>query len=107
MRMWMLNPKLMCAQHLLGEHVELHMLVATIRLGKRLDGYIQTGLIEIHNITARHHALVQEMKRRGFKHASPLPRFNAATAGKINRTLNRMELSRRCKRCRALMAHRT
>ena len=25
MRMWMVNPKMMCNKHLLGEHVELHL----------------------------------------------------------------------------------
>ena len=25
MRMWMVNPRIMCRQHLLGEHVEIHM----------------------------------------------------------------------------------
>ena len=24
MRMWMVNPKMLCDQHLLGEHFELH-----------------------------------------------------------------------------------
>jgi len=27
MRMWMLNPKALCRKHLMGEHVEIHMLV--------------------------------------------------------------------------------
>ena len=43
MRMWGVDPKQMCRQHLLGEHVELHMQAGavlekmgfTLSLGKR------------------------------------------------------------------------
>ena len=31
MRMWMINPKLMCDQHLLGEHGELHKFIPSFR----------------------------------------------------------------------------
>lgn len=30
MRMWMVDPKIMCRKHLLGEHLELHMLAGCI-----------------------------------------------------------------------------
>lgn len=38
MRMWMLPPETMCRKHLLGEHVELHMLLGSLRRGKTLTG---------------------------------------------------------------------
>ena len=33
MRMWNVDPKLMCNKHLLGEHVEMHMFFGTIQKG--------------------------------------------------------------------------
>lgn len=41
MRMWKVNPKNMCRQHLLGEHVECHMFVGAILKGISLSGYIK------------------------------------------------------------------
>lgn len=72
MRMWMVPVKYMCNQHLLGEHVELHMLVGTIRKGKRIDGYARNGLIEPLMITSRHNDIVREMEARGMNHKTPL-----------------------------------
>lgn len=40
MRMWMLPPETMCRKHLLGEHVELHMLLGTMKRGRRIDGFL-------------------------------------------------------------------
>lgn len=70
MRMWMIDPKIMCRQHLLGEHVEIHMFIATMRRGKSVKGYLQKGLLEVHNLYARHEELVEEMNRRGYNHNS-------------------------------------
>lgn len=33
MRMWLVPPSHMCRKHLLGEHVELHMLLGTLKKG--------------------------------------------------------------------------
>ena len=102
MRMWMVNPRLMCRKHLLGEHVELHMFVAAIRRGLNLSGYLQNRLLEPHNISARHDELVREMERRGYQHRSPLPEFNPVRCGRISRRANLTELVRRCKLCRRI-----
>jgi hypothetical protein len=72
MRMWMVNPEFMCRKHLLGEHVELHMLVGHINKGRSIDGFIKNNLIEPQFIHQRHDSLVKEMFRRGYKHQSPL-----------------------------------
>jgi hypothetical protein len=101
MRMWMVDPRKMCDQHLLGEHVELHMLVGSLRKKKTLTGFLDGGLIELHSIRSRHAKLVIEMKSRGFRHASPLPAFRARIAGKVNPRQNVKELARRCDACRA------
>ena len=78
MRMWMVNPRKMCRKHLLGEHVELHMLVGTLQRRKRVDGFVANGLIEPLAIRERHGALVKEMERRGYRRQSPLPFHLAA-----------------------------
>jgi len=103
MRMWLVNPRLMCRQHLLGEHVELHMMVASIVRGKSLAGYIEQGLIDTALIERRHLELAREMERRGYRHGSELPAFQAPAAGRINRARNLSELKRRCKKCAARM----
>ena len=58
MRMWMVNPRIMCRQHLLGEHVEIHMFIGTINRRKSVQGYLEKGLLEIHNLYNRHEDLV-------------------------------------------------
>ena len=100
MRMWMVPPHLLCRQHLLGEHNELHALVGSINKGISVKGYIRDGLAEIHNIVSRHSQLVSEMLRRGYNHKSPLPSFSEYTAGIINVNDNIQELCRRCTRCK-------
>jgi hypothetical protein len=100
--MWMVNPKKMCRQHLLGEHVECHMFVGNIRRGKNMQGYLDRGLLEIHNIQNRHDELVEEMVSRGYKHSSPLSLISTAKAGKIDSKQNIIQLYARCKKCQEL-----
>ena len=67
-------------QHLLGEHVELHVLVNTIvnkRKGRTNIGWInhpETRRYENHlgMLYDRHEQQVEEMTKRGYKHNSPL-----------------------------------
>ena len=98
----MVSPRLMCRKHLLGEHVEIHMLVGSLRKGINLDGFFENKLIEIHSIERRHEQLVREMKRRGFRHASPLVKVQKHRAGKVDRRANLVEMARRCRECREL-----
>ena len=100
MRMWKVNPKLLCTKHLLGEHVEMHMFVGTIVRGKRIAGFIDTGLVEVHYISRRHQELADEMNLRGFRHKSPLPKFKVFRAGWVDVKANLLELIRRCPDCR-------
>ena len=72
MRMWMLLPEGMCRYHLLGEHVELHMLLGSMRRGKNIDGFLSGELVDPQQLFARHEELVTEMTRRGFKHTSSI-----------------------------------
>jgi len=108
MRMWMVNPKIMCNKHLLGEHCELHMFVGTLRLGINIEGYIKNNLLEPLSILQRHTELVQEMECRGMNHCSPLevPAYiierlsDEIRCYTIKREDALAELIRRCKDCR-------
>jgi ribosomal protein L44E len=102
MRMWMVNPRLMCREHLLGEHVELHMFVAQLKRGLNLAGYFEKRLLEVHSIARRHAQLAAEMRRRGYRHRSPLPSFRQRRAGRVDRRANQRELAARCVHCRHL-----
>lgn len=104
MRMWMTQPRTMCDQHLLGEHVELHMFVGTIRQGKSLQGYIDKKLVKVSNIVRRHTELTHEMRLRGMKHNTPIfvPSYNGPD-GELDVEANWQELYRRCEKCRALI----
>ncbi len=95
----MVPPRKMCRKHLLGEHVEIHMAVASLRLGKSVAGFLEKGLLELHSLRRRHDQLVAEMLRRGYRHSSPLGPIPRRTGGKIDRRANRLELARRCPDC--------
>ena len=75
MRIWDVDPARLCRQHLLGEHRELHGLWNIHTLGR--TGYShhpETRRWEgkLAALFARHERLVEEMLRRGYRHASPL-----------------------------------
>lgn len=110
MRMWMLPPEGMCRKHLLGEHVELHMLLGSMRRGKSIEGFLSGGLVDPQQLFTRHEELVTEMARRGFKHTSPLDECECASLAacytgrtSINIAANTAELQRRCPDCAHLM----
>ena len=109
MRMWLVAPEKMCNQHLLGEHVEMHMFVGSIRKGISMAGYTSAGLVDVTQIKKRHASLVREMKQRGMDHKSPmlepmrelLSRF-IEPRGHVDPVASYTELLRRCPQCRAL-----
>ena len=100
MRMWMVDPKIMCRQHLLGEHVELHMLIGTLKKGISVAGYLADNLMEPESIESRHSALVAEMEHRDYNHKSPLPHFPVDYKRPIDKEAALTELLRRCPECR-------
>ena len=111
MRMWKVPPKLLCDKHLLGEHVEMHMFVGSIRKGIDISTYIDTGLVEVDSIRVRHAELVDEMKRRGMNHKSPLPTFSLAKYrgsevgfGYVSGERSLRELTKRCASCKERIA---
>jgi len=100
MRMWNVKPEKLCRQHLLGEHNEVHAFIGCIKKGTSLKGYIEKGLVEVHNIKKRHDELVQEMIKRGFNHKTPIDEINLPVVGYVNSEQNINELHRRCEKCR-------
>jgi len=120
MRMWGVDPKVLCTRHLSGEHAEMHMFAGTIKKGIRLTGYIQKGEVETDKIKERHDELAAELSRRtqelvdlGVKlkrtrtieHKSPMnenPYY--PEIGRINRAENLRVLMERCTECAKLQA---
>lgn len=80
MRVWDVSPKVLCQNHLLGEHRELHAVWSVITKDKK--GYSlhpetmrwKGKLLALYN---RHDQLVREMANRGYSHKSPLDKRNA------------------------------
>ena len=75
MRIWDVDPALLCRAHLLGEHRELHAAWNVITLERA--GYANHPEVvrwrgRLRALYDRHEALVAEMTRRGYRHASPL-----------------------------------
>lgn len=81
MRIWDLPPALLCRQHLLGEHRELHGLWIVLTQGRAgYRGHPETRRWEgrLAALYNRHEDLVVEMLARGYQHKSPLDASLAA-----------------------------
>ena len=101
MRQWNVNPQLLCRKHLLGEHVEHHMFVGSIKKGFSVEGYLRGGFLEPRTLHPRHTELAREMKRLGYNHQSPLPEIDTShlRGGNINIKGNIEDLRSRCVEC--------
>jgi hypothetical protein len=103
MRMWMIDPKKLCRKHLLGEHVEIHMMVGSLIKGRSLDGFIERGILEPQNALSRHAELVTEMRSRGYNHTSPLPDHQCTIRGIVDKVKSEKDLVNRCPACAELI----
>ncbi|MHA1962788.1 MAG: pyrimidine dimer DNA glycosylase/endonuclease V [Candidatus Thorarchaeota archaeon] len=105
MRMWMVDPALMCNEHLLGEHVECHMLVGHLQRKRQITNYIRLNLLQPQSLRERHRQLALEMESRKMLHKSPLPEFDMSYLPEGHRIYivdaeeSWTELSRRCSEC--------
>jgi len=77
MRIWDIDPALLCRKHLLGEHRELHGLWNILVIHGGTGGYSRhpetlRWVGKTRALYERHEALVREMERRGYAHRSPL-----------------------------------
>jgi len=68
--MWMVDPKILCTNHLLGEHNEYHKFKHIFEKHYSIHRYILNNCIEPLSMKKRHDDLVSEMINRGFKHKS-------------------------------------
>lgn len=67
MRMWQVNPKILCQKHLCGEWREIFTCAGIIKYKKSVEGYFKSNCLEPLSITTRHDELKAEMLRRGYK----------------------------------------
>lgn len=65
----MVDPKILCKSHLLGEHGEIHKHRHNFVKKHRMAG--RNGQIEPSAMQRRHDELVKEMVQRGYNHQSP------------------------------------
>ena len=103
MRMWMINPKLLCRRHLAGEHFELHKFRHNFVKGHSIKGRI--GQIEPAAMSTRHNELASEMLSRKMNHKSPyelpdLSHYNL-DGFTIDKEVSISDLTKRCPECAA------
>jgi len=110
--MWMVSPSILCNQHLLGEHLEIHMFVGSINKQLKMDGYVKNNCLEVKSLIKRHNDLAKELGRRGMKHNSSLPIIKDISylnekilTYKINREESLKELLNRCNKCKERSNH--
>jgi hypothetical protein len=75
MRIWDISPNKLCNRHLLGEHSELHAIWSILTKGKKGFTYHPETLRwrgKLKALYLRHEEILDEMKKRGFNHKSPL-----------------------------------
>lgn len=110
MRMWMIDPKLLCRKHLLGEHGEIHKHKHNFEKKHSIAGRISPiVLIEPQNMQTRHDELAEEMLNRKMNHKSPyilpdlshLPKKQLEI--KADLYYNIIDLCDRCSACKLLI----
>lgn len=103
-RLWGVDPALLCREHLLGEHREMHQEIGTLRNHPHgeaiVQGHAEQGQVDTSRLQERHDELVAEMERRGYDHASPMDYEDQLDLGEIDVVANREELMERCDKCR-------
>ena len=103
MRMWMIDPKLLCRKHLLGEHYEIHKSIGNLRSGGNwVMSLTKNGYLEPQNFKKRHDMIVAEMTRRGYKHDSPVNDDFSRTVvrGHVDVKMSVDDLILRCEDCK-------
>jgi hypothetical protein len=75
-RIWDIPPDKLCRNHLLGEHSELHGIWSILTQGRQ-GGYAHHPEVlrwkgKLRALHLKHEEIVEEMRRRGYQHNSPL-----------------------------------
>lgn len=92
MRVWDIDPSLLCDKHLGGEHREIHAIYNILTLGHK--GYrhhpeTKRWLGKIDALVKRHDLVAGEMIQRGKNHKSPL--FPVGDSDKQDAFVNAIE----------------
>jgi len=102
MRTWMVNPKLMCKKHIVGEHGEIHKHRHNFEKGHSITGRIYPVVqIEPKAMKARHDELAKYLN-----HKSPYEQPDISYLpddeqnAKVDIEVSLKELCRRCPDCR-------
>jgi cytosine/adenosine deaminase-related metal-dependent hydrolase len=82
------------------------MFRGSLQKGKSVRGFLEAGLLDSRALARRHEQLAQEMLRRGYRHASPLPSDfdERAAMGDVDVDAALRELASRCEACRELQS---
>jgi hypothetical protein len=100
--MWMVEAKMLCNRHLLGEHGEIHKHRHVFVKGYKIEG--RKGQIEPASMGSRHDELVREMFRRGMQHKSPYSQPDLSgydlTGFVVDRSASLADLIGRCQDCK-------
>lgn len=99
----MISPKLLCRQHLLGEHGEIHKFRHNFVAGHKIEG--RRGQIVPFKMKERHDELAQEMRNRGYEHKSPYKQPDLSWYGdlsdwEVDLVASRNDLFDRCPECK-------
>ena len=91
MRIWDIAPHKLCRQHLLGEHRELHAIWSILTRNKK--GYCRHPETlrwkgRLKALYLRHQRLAAQMRKRGYRHLSPLDRRLASGPARQNKYLH-------------------
>lgn len=106
-RLWALPPEVLCRDHLLGEHKEMHQEAGTLLNhphGRAIvDGHAEKGQVKVSLLEPRHDTLADELERRGFNHDSPFEYdlSDYDDRGYIDKQANLEDLRDRCVDCAA------
>ena len=100
---------ILCRKHLLGEHVECHMFRSALHNNQKLEKFVLNNLFQPLDIKTRHDMLAAEMKKRNYKHNSPMKPINhniffnlpiELIISKVNIQMSINDLIGRCEECR-------
>jgi hypothetical protein len=94
MRVWDISPQILCRNHLLGEHKELHAIWTILTEGKSGYSFHPETLRWAGKLAAlyiRHEKLINEMKNRGYNHNSPLDKRRAIGSKKQTKFVHSTE----------------
>jgi hypothetical protein len=104
----MVDPKLLCRKHLLGEHNEIHkhrhVFVKQWSVSKRISG----NQIEPLSMKERHDSIANEMLNRGYNHKSPFEQPDISYLPDhekyytVNVLSSHEDLKSRCQACKLL-----